>query len=73
MLATARRIGWQVVSASRWISHDGEELELSEGVGPRSIKGLLDRAIVRWQYAQISVHEGLEHLKDGIHLEPVRE
>ena len=72
VVATLRRIGWQATSAAMWTTHDGTVLDLADDISPRSLQSLIAKAVERWQYQQVAQHEGLEHLRHGIHIGPIK-
>ena len=61
-LASLRRLGWTVDTATNWTTDEGLEVEITEGIGPRTLKKLIDESVVRWQLKQLAKHEELAPL-----------
>eukprot|EP00959_Pyramimonas_sp_CCMP1952_P334496 7005017-Pyramimonas_sp.AAC.1 len=67
---TLERIGWTIIDAATWRTHEGELLQVFE-VSPWLVKRLLWRAVEAWQWQQVAKKPELAHLRDGGVLEPL--
>ena len=67
---TLERVGWQVIDATTWRTHEGDDIDVFE-LGPWSVKRILLRAVQAWQWREVSKGPGLEHLASGGVIEPL--
>eukprot|EP00969_Alexandrium_andersonii_P133611 5908562-Alexandrium_andersonii.AAC.1 len=71
LVLTLRRVGWQVIDAACWSNHRGQIVQLQQ-IGTHALVRMLSDACQQWQWSQVALHDGMEGLRQGAVVAPLR-